>query len=79
MLAERVVALGRPQHPMPGVHAHAPVLPVDAKAFGQVEGRIVGDRRGADLVGEAPCLQQAWTRASLVIVSEHFSGLSQRV
>ena len=44
---------------MTGVHAHATVLPVDAKAIGQVEGRIVGEGRSADATGEAACLEQS--------------------
>ena len=40
--AQRVDAVGRSQHSMAGVQAHAAVLPVAAKALGKIERR---DRR----------------------------------
>ena len=38
--------------------SYATGLPVAAQSLGKVERRIVGDRRGVDLVGESPRLQQ---------------------
>ena len=43
---------------MAGVQAHATVLPIAAKAFGEIERGIVRNRRSVYLIGESPCLQQ---------------------
>ena len=56
--AKRVDTVGRSQHSMAGVHAHATVLPIAAKTFGKIERGIVGNRRSVYLIGESPCLQQ---------------------
>ena len=78
--AKHVVAFGRPQHAMAGIHTDIPVLSIDAKAFGEIECRIVGDRGGAYPVGQSRCSQHRRTwRVSFATVSEHFKGLSQRV
>src|SRR5262245_22561208 len=53
-----VDAVGRSQHPMMCVHAHATVLPIGAKALGQIERRVVGNCRSVYLFSASLCLEQ---------------------
>src|SRR5262245_15929799 len=58
MAAKGVHSLSRSQHSVVGVHAHTAVLTVAAKAFREIEGGVVGNRRSLYLTGESPLLKQ---------------------
>src|SRR5688572_21546703 len=40
------------------VHAHGTVLPIAAKTFGEIERRVVRNRRSVYLIGESPGFQK---------------------